>query len=44
MGVYIVLIVLLVAIARERGLKNSFEAAAFAISLFILLKGVFQYL
>ncbi len=42
--VYIVLIVLLVAITRERGLKNGFEATVFAFILFALLTEVFQYL
>ena len=42
--VYIVLIVLLVAVARERGLKNGFETAVFAFILFALLTEVFQCL
>lgn len=42
--IYLVLSIILILIARERGLKNYFEAIAFAITLFILLMGVFQYL
>lgn len=42
--VYVILMIMLVAIARERGLKNGFEAALFSVSLFILLKGIFQYM
>lgn len=44
MCTYIIFMTVLFAVARERGLKNRIEAVTFAISLFILLMGVFQYL
>lgn len=44
MCTYIVLMAVLVVVASKRGLKNCIEAVVFAISLFILLMGVFQYL
>ncbi len=44
MCAYIILIALMIAIARKRGLKNCFEAVVFASLLFILLMEVFQYL
>lgn len=44
MWINIVLIVVLIVIARNRGLKNTFEVVIFTIALFISLKGVFQFL
>lgn len=44
MLLYLILAVLLIAIAKERGLENVGEAVVFAVILFILLMGVFQYL
>ena len=44
MCAYIILIALMIAIARKRGLKNCSEAVVFASLLFILLMEVFQYL
>lgn len=41
--IYMFLAIILILIARERGLKNHFEAIAFAIILFVLLMGAFQY-
>lgn len=44
MLLYLSLAVLLIAIANERGLKNVGEVVIFAVILFILLMGGFQYL
>ena len=44
MLLYLTLAVLLIVIAKESGLENVGEAVAFAVILFILLMGVFQYL
>ena len=40
--IYLILSIILILIARERGLKNHFEAAVFAITLFILLMGALR--
>lgn len=40
--IYMFLAIILILIARERGLKNHFEAAVFAITLFILLMGALR--
>lgn len=42
--VYLILILILVTVARTRGLYNTFEVSIFAAYLFILLMGAFQCL
>lgn len=44
MWLNLALVVLLIVIAKERGLESIAEAIAFAVILFILLMGVFQFL
>lgn len=40
--IFLILSIILILVARERGLKNHFEAMVFAIILFILLMGVLR--
>lgn len=42
--IFLILSIILILVARERGLKNHFEAMVFAIILFILLMGVLRKL